>query len=229
MVINSPIMCLALNGIIKLDLIVNVYFMSTAIFFVGFIHYANYRNKIKLTYNSSPFNLVFLFFCILIIWMLQTLIFSPINFIFDGQQVSKWNNYYFGALILAPIFEEIIFRNVLLNSLLNKYDLRKSIIISSCLFGIVHWDFYQTIYATVFGLFFGVIYVKNKNIAYCIILHFCNNAFVILINLLVYKFSNTLLFNIGFILNVIISFLLLKYLNRKFDFSIQKLFKLVKY
>lgn len=89
--------------------------------------------------------------------------------------------------------------------------------------GLIHGNLLQIVFATIVGLLFGIIYVKNKNIAYTIIMHFCNNIFVFLINLLFYKFSSTLLFNASIVLNIVISFSLLHYLNKKYGFSIVRL------
>lgn len=226
MLICLPIMYFTLNGTIGRDLGVTFYFISTVFLFILIVHIINYKNDVKLIYNVKPFNIRFLLFLILIIWMLQTLIFIPMNHYFFLKQDYDFNWFYFlGAIILAPIFEEIIFRNVLLNSLLNKYSVKKSIIISACLFGLIHGNLFQIVFSTIMGLFLGIVYAKNKNIAYTIVLHFCSNTFVFIINFLVYKFSNTLFFNVSIILNIVTSFLLLQNLNKKYDFSIIKLIR----
>lgn len=226
MLICLPIMYFTLNGLIEKKLGVTFYFTSTVILFIVIVHIINYKNNVKLIYNFKPFNIKFLLFLILIVWMLQTLIFIPLNncFIFKQDYYFNWF-YFFGAIIIAPIFEEIIFRNILLNSLLNKYNSKKSIIISACLFGLIHGNFFQIIFSTIMGLLFGMVYVKNKNIAYTIVLHFCNNMFVFIINFLIYKFLNTPFFNMVIVLNIIISFLLLQNFNKRYAFSIIKLVK----
>lgn len=226
MLICLPIWYLTLNGIIGRDLGVNLYFAGTVIFFLVLVHFINYKNKTKIIYNAQPFNFKFLLFIILIVWILQTLIFIPLNHYFFYKGFYKVNFYYFlGALILAPIFEEIIFRNILLNSLLNNYSKIKSIVLSAILFGLIHGNLFQIISATILGLLFGLIYVENKNIAYTIILHFFNNTFVFLVKLLIVNFSTTLFFQIGIVLNIFFSISLLYYANRRYGLSLLKLIR----
>ena len=47
---------------------------------------------------------------------------------------------YFQTIIVAPIFEELLFRGIILNGLLNKYknNSKKAIIYSAIIFGMVH-------------------------------------------------------------------------------------------
>lgn len=79
--------------------------------------------------------------------------------------------------IAAPIFEESIFRGIILNGLLKRYSPFKSIFISSFLFGIVHFNPWQFVGAMLIGFFMGWIYFKTKNLALTIFVHFVNNSF----------------------------------------------------
>lgn len=213
------------NDFINKDLGTNLYYICTIVLFILIVHVINFVNRKIITYNVELSNTKFSVFLILIVWIIQTLFFIPINH-YLSKVIYSFNWFHFWvAIFFAPIFEEIIFRNILLNSLLNKYNIKKSVIISSCLFGFIHGNILHIIFSTIMGMFFGIIYVKNKNIAYTIILHFCSNMFVFIINFLVYKFSGTLLFSVCVILNIIISFLLLQNLIKKNNFSILKSIK----
>ncbi len=86
----------------------------------------------------------------------------------------------FGFLTLvvaAPIFEELIFRGIILDGLLKRYSPAKSIFISSLLFGIVHLNPWQFIGAMGLGAFMGWLYYRTQNLSLCILIHFVNNLF----------------------------------------------------
>jgi membrane protease YdiL (CAAX protease family) len=84
---------------------------------------------------------------------------------------------FLSVVILAPIFEEIIFRWGIFK-LINKYvhtDL--SIILSSLVFCIFHGSILQGI--AVFGLAYSLnyIYSRTNNLLTCIFIHMCMNFF----------------------------------------------------
>lgn len=81
------------------------------------------------------------------------------------------------AIVLAaPILEELIFRGIILNGLLNSHTPAKAILISSALFGLVHLNPWQFISAFIIGIFSGWVYYKTKNLLLSILIHFVNNA-----------------------------------------------------
>jgi uncharacterized protein len=80
-------------------------------------------------------------------------------------------------VIAAPIFEELIFRGIILEGLLNRYSIFTSILASSLLFGIVHLNPWQFVSAMVIGFLAGWVYYKTKNLALPMLIHFVNNGF----------------------------------------------------
>ena len=75
---------------------------------------------------------------------------------------------------LVPIFEELLFRGVILSRLSQRFSRFWSLIIMSLSFGLLHGvDF---IGATVFGYLCGALYLKFKNIWASILVHSLNNA-----------------------------------------------------
>lgn len=78
-------------------------------------------------------------------------------------------------VIAAPIIEELIFKGIILNGLLQRYSPSNSIIISSVLFGIVHLNPWQFISALVIGVFSGWVYYRTRKLMLPIIIHFVNN------------------------------------------------------
>jgi len=84
---------------------------------------------------------------------------------------------FFSMVIVAPIFEEIFMRGIILVGLLKRYSPKKSIIISALIFGIWHFNVVQSVNATLIGLILGVIYYKTNSLILCITLHMTNNIF----------------------------------------------------
>jgi membrane protease YdiL (CAAX protease family) len=74
-------------------------------------------------------------------------------------------------VIAAPIFEELIFRGIILDGLLKRYSPLVSILISSLLFGFAHVNPWQFILGLIIGLFFGWVYYKTRSVLPSIIMH----------------------------------------------------------
>ena len=78
--------------------------------------------------------------------------------------------------ILAPIFEELIFRKVLIDRL-SRYSTFLAIFVSGLFFGLYHGNFSQFFFATGIGLLFAFLYSKTGKINLTIILHMIVNLF----------------------------------------------------
>lgn len=83
--------------------------------------------------------------------------------------------------IFAPLFEEIIFRKILMDEFLEKYKPIVAILLSAFLFGAIHFNVWQAIPAFLYGLLFGWIYFKFRNVIITIVLHSLNNTISIII------------------------------------------------
>lgn len=81
---------------------------------------------------------------------------------------------------VAPIFEEIIYRHLLLRSLKPIGD-TPAIIISALVFGLAHGNFDQFAYAFLSGIIFGLMAVRYYTIIPGMVLHLINNFFVTVI------------------------------------------------
>lgn len=77
--------------------------------------------------------------------------------------------------ILAPIFEELIFRKILIDHIA-KYGKTLSIITSGLMFGLFHGNFQQCFFAAMIGMFFAYIYLRTGNILYTIAYHMIINC-----------------------------------------------------
>lgn len=83
--------------------------------------------------------------------------------------------------IIAPIFEELIFREGIEGFLLNhSHGYWRAILISAALFGIIHWNPAQSFFAFVMGVTLGILYWKTRNIWLCGLVHILNNGTAII-------------------------------------------------
>ncbi|WP_295614424.1 CPBP family intramembrane glutamic endopeptidase [uncultured Methanobrevibacter sp.] len=72
--------------------------------------------------------------------------------------------------IIAPIFEELFFRKLLIDRTI-KYGATLSILLSAFIFALFHGNLNQFFYAFLLGAFFAYVYTKTGKIIYTIILH----------------------------------------------------------
>lgn len=80
------------------------------------------------------------------------------------------------TVILAPIFEELLFRYAVIGYS-RRYGEWNAIIISAIIFALIHTNIFQFFYTFLIGLVFGYVFVYTRRIIYSIILHMCFNFF----------------------------------------------------
>lgn len=84
------------------------------------------------------------------------------------------------VVTIVPIYEELIFRHYFISELKLKYKSWIAIVISSVLFGLLHQDLEQSVYAFIIGLLFGTLYHYKYSLWSIIYLHaFINFAFTL--------------------------------------------------
>jgi len=81
--------------------------------------------------------------------------------------------------IAAPLFEELMFRRLLLD-VLRPFGDTVAVIYSGIAFGLLHMNFQQFFYAAGLGLMLGYVMVRTNNIWYCIGLHAVFNSMSVL-------------------------------------------------
>lgn len=80
------------------------------------------------------------------------------------------------AILIAPIFEELLFRKIIFRQLLRRNSLWTSVTLSSLMFALVHIPLYGKIIPTfLIGVLSALIFFKTGKIIYSIIFHFVNN------------------------------------------------------
>jgi membrane protease YdiL (CAAX protease family) len=78
--------------------------------------------------------------------------------------------------IIPGFAEELLFRGLILDGIINNYSKRKAIIISAILFGIIHLNPWQFLTGLIFGLVLAWICIKTNSILLCIYIHLFNNV-----------------------------------------------------
>ena len=153
--------------------------------------YGDYLEGIRLT-NYRPFSRILLYtvscYCIFVVFQLiGSLIYG--RYIFDTSRILPPLSFCL-LNINAGLFEEIMFRGIILTVLLAHYSKKKSIWISAVFFGVVHFanlfhDFNyehlifttaQVIWGIGMGLLWGYLVIKTNSLIPSIILHYLSNA-----------------------------------------------------
>lgn len=112
----------------------------------------------------------------------------------------------FYALLLGPIFEEIIFRDFIFSLFRKNFTTPIAIILESLSFGIFHQNILQGIYTFFFGLLVGCIFIYTENIYICIFMHIFSNSIALML-------PSLLQFNTSTIILIIISLSIVTFLS----------------
>ena len=83
------------------------------------------------------------------------------------------------AVLLAPIAEELVFRGLFYRRLKAHLGIGWAIGISSAVFGAVHGNVIQFVYATLLGIFLALIYERSRTLAAPILAHMLANAWAL--------------------------------------------------
>lgn len=71
---------------------------------------------------------------------------------------------FFSVLVVAPMFEEFLFRGFIMGELKKVMRPWAAILLQAVIFGASHGFLYQSIFAAFMGLFLGIVYHRTKNI-----------------------------------------------------------------
>ncbi|MPQ42887.1 CPBP family intramembrane glutamic endopeptidase [Clostridium tarantellae] len=154
------------------------------------IKFYNSLNSNKTTYTTIPSSNIFssdLYYCTLLVIGFRLFYTGSIShitnliplpkFIEEGFRIMSTDYIYLflSVCIFAPFIEEFMYRGIILNGFFKKYTPNISIILSSLIFAIVHFNIPQGINAFLLGLILGYVYLKTHSIYICIFMHFINN------------------------------------------------------
>jgi len=82
--------------------------------------------------------------------------------------------------VVAPIWEEVIFRGFLMPSLTKKWRVSTSICLSSCIFALAHFSLDRFLPLTALSIALSILYVRTRNVVAPIVLHALWNAAAVL-------------------------------------------------
>ncbi|MBU3143190.1 CPBP family intramembrane glutamic endopeptidase [Clostridium sp. CF012] len=149
---------------------------------------SNSRNEQKLKYHLNPMSFIFTALMIiafrlvfdnsLTLWLSRITLPDFINGAFEERTVSPII-LILSSTVVAPIYEEIIFRGVLLKGLSKKINPTIALVVSALFFALVHLNVPQGINAFLLGLVIGFIYLTTESIYLSIFAHFINNVLAI--------------------------------------------------
>jgi membrane protease YdiL (CAAX protease family) len=77
----------------------------------------------------------------------------------------------FISVCMSPFLEEVMFRGIMLRSMLRGVPKLYTAITTSVLFGIMHWNPLWSVYAAAFGFLFAVITLREDNLIPAMLLH----------------------------------------------------------
>ena len=117
----------------------------------------------------------------LLSFTIQNDIANPIQNLINSTDL--WLNLILISLI-GPIFEEIIFRKILIDRTI-KYGPLASILVSAIIFGLIHGNLNQFCYTVLVGGFFAYVYIKTGQMKYSIGLHIILNRLGAVLSMIV--------------------------------------------
>ena len=145
----------------------------------------NWKRKVDI-FGYYTRRLDSLWLAILIVVLIQLCITIPFSVVLDVHNAKDDNLWItaIGAILLAPIFEESIFRGVFLRGLLTRYPETVSIVITAIVFALIHVRLPQMVPGLMLGLLFGVVFARTHSLIYTMLLHSVANAIIIVSGLL---------------------------------------------
>lgn len=106
-------------------------------------------------------------------------------------------------IVLIPaIFEEYVFRGVILQSLRRYGDLF-ALIVSSIIFSLLHANFVQIPYTLVFGFLMGYFALKTSSLWVCMVIHFINNGMAVAFEFLAMSLSEGVMSAVNLVYDVV--------------------------
>ena len=165
--------------------------------------FKQYLSDIGLTRMQPFFRLLLLALSCYLILALSQAAASFVYRLFEGLPITwsfaRWqvfdvsgdlNPDYPSLLISFPsMFEEAVFRGIVLTVFLRKYSEQKSIIFSALGFGLMHalnlinggdlvWTLGMMVWAFIIGLFYGYVFIRTRSLLPSMIVHYLGNVFI---------------------------------------------------
>lgn len=159
-------------------------FLLFSFFVVSLFYFENSKSLLK--FSFSTLQKVPVAYVILFIFSISVFFNIIPSLILKNYKIDEISNYtvigFLKVLIIFPILEELVFRGGLLSLLLKNVSSKKAIFISALGFSITHYLSDSGLLAVfILGVLLAHLYIKTKNIYFCIIAHILTNFFVIVL------------------------------------------------
>ena len=147
------------------------------------------REKLDLSKNVSWKGLGEAFLTAIILFFVINFVVSPaLSFVFPASA----HNYdssvadmmatpvitFFQVAFVAPLFEELIFRGLILKRALCRWTISFSVLMTAALFGILHMSIVQGLSAAAAGILLCLFYVRRRSVGLSILAHGIYNGMV---------------------------------------------------
>lgn len=85
-----------------------------------------------------------------------------------------------GSAILSPIMEELVFRGIVFGNMRKIMNVPQAVFLSALLFGLIHFNIVQFVYAFLLGLVLAAFMYKSGHVYAAMIGHITANAFAVI-------------------------------------------------
>lgn len=168
----------------------------------------NYMREINIKRGISPLQggmiVIISLLCIVAFMPLSSLfilLVTKLGYAYEMSVPSYVDN--FGIFLVSMIFvavlpaigEEILYRGFVARGM-RKFGVLGAMILSSLLFATAHGNLMQLVYQFFIGLVLFTVYFATRSIIASALLHFLNNGIALLINLILFKTTGSVDFNI---------------------------------
>lgn len=215
---------LIISNILSLNSSIEILINEIGLFIGTLLTYKLHKNSVKLSIISklknekiNPLLLINIF----LLFVSFTMIVIYLAFM-DGNYIEYEEAFnlttvlsYLSIIVVNPFFEELVFRYMVIESMLEKYNKFCIVVISTLFFCIPHMvGIVSSFDIIISSILFSLIYIKTKNIIYTYIAHLSHNLTVeILLNTNINIIRSNILFIISsaiFIISAIILFITIR-------------------
>lgn len=99
------------------------------------------------------------------------------NYLVDGDLFAK----ILANVILVPALEELVFRGIVCGEIEKKLDTAPTVVLSAFIFGLLHFNWVQMIYAFLVGLLIGFVYEETHKLWVVYLGHALLNLTIVLV------------------------------------------------
>ena len=136
-----------------------------------------------LSFSFKPTDPLMILWGFLLIFIMGIVI-EPLLELFPASYMNEVNNVIlnggglgmFMVVVMAPVFEEMLFRGIIQGGASREYGPMKAILVASAIFGLVHLVPQQVVNAFFCGIIMGYVYYRTGSLIPVIIIHLLNNA-----------------------------------------------------